>query len=354
MNDRRLTIGQLLEHPKVREVISREDAERIAASLATSEQASKDPIYIRILNGIGAWFAAMFLIFFIGITKMFESGAGTIIWGIIFLAAAIIIARVSKAAFLSQFSLALAFAGNALILLGATVEMNTPHVLVLLLVHAVVCTVAYYLYANSIYRFLAPIALVVLATAWIIEDQIFVLMHVLIAAEMLLTGILLLSRKCPPLLTPLVYSAATMLPATLLFLNIMQANMWRNNFNEPLWPSSILLAGGLIYLYFHLVGDLKRLGEPWLICAIVSTVLLGIFSTPGILVALGLLILGYAFGDRILMALSYLFLPCFLVVFYYALNIDLAHKSWVIAGSGVLLLVVRWIAGRLQPREVAT
>jgi len=91
-----------------------------------------------------------------------------------------------------------------------------------------------------------------------------------------------------------------------------------------------------------------------MICAIISTILLGIFSTPGVLVAIGLLVLGYTFGDLILMALSYLFLPCFLVCFYYALNIDLAYKSWVIAGSGILLLVVRYILGRLQPPEVTT
>jgi uncharacterized membrane protein len=41
-----------------------------------------------------------------------------------------------------------------------------------------------------------------------------------------------------------------------------------------------------------------------------------------------------------------------LVVFYYALDVDLAHKSWVIAGSGVLLLIVRWIAGRFEVGEV--
>jgi uncharacterized membrane protein len=81
---------------------------------------------------------------------------------------------------------------------------------------------------------------------------------------------------------------------------------------------------------------------------------LGIFTTPGILVAVGLLIAGYAFGDRILTALAYLSLPSFLVFFYYALNVDLAHKSLVIAGSGVLLLVVRWIAGHCQTKEVAT
>ncbi len=354
MNDNSPTIGELLAHPKVQGLVSQEDADRIAASLGKSEQASKDPVYIRILSGFGAWFSAMFLILCLGISRMLESGTGTIIWGIIFLVAAIIIARASKAAFLSQFSLALAFAGNTLILIGAAIEIGSPDVSVILITHAVVCAVVYPLYANSIYRFLAPTALVVFATAWIVEEEAFVLMHVLIAAETFLAGILLLRKKRPPLLTPLVYSAAAMLPATLLFMNLMQVDIWRTDFNEPLWPSNILLSGGLIYLYFHLAGGLKRLREPWLILAIVSTILLGIFTTPGIPVAVGLLIVGYAFGDRILTALSYLFVPCFLVFFYYALNVDLAHKSWVIAGSGVLLLVVRWIAGHCQPKEVAT
>ncbi|MCP4610512.1 MAG: DUF4401 domain-containing protein [Planctomycetes bacterium] len=353
MNNSSLTIGQLLEHPKVKDLVSPEDVDRIAASIGKQKQESKDPVYIRILYGIGAWFAAMFLIFFIGITKMFESGAGTFIWGIAFIAAAIVIERVSKAPFLSQLSLALVFAGNTLVLAGATIMMNAPNISVLLLVHAIVCPVVYLLYPNGIYRLIAPMAIVVLATLWIIEEEVFIFMHALIAAEMLLAGMLLLTKKLPPLLKPLVYSAAAMLPATLLFMNLTQIHIWRDKFNEPLWPSSILLAAGLIYLYFHLAGGLKRLRQPWLICAIASTVLLGIFSTPGILVAIGLLILGYAFGDRILMVLSYLFLPCFLVAFYYALNVDLAHKSWIIAGSGAVLLVVRWIVGRLPSGEVA-
>ena len=357
MNGRSHTIGQLLAHPKVQGLVSPEGVQRIARSLGKSEQASTDPMYIRILFGIGAWFAAVCLLLFLGISGILESGAGAIIFGIIFLVAAISISRASKAIFLSQLSLALAFAGTILVPGGAAMEVfrhGTSVLLVILITHAVVCAVVYPLYANSIYRFLAPTALAVLAAVWIVEKEAFVLMHVLIAAETLLAGILLLRRERPPWLAPLVYSAAAMLPATLLFLSHTQVDVWRTNFDEPLWPSSILLSGGLIYLYLHLAGGPKRLGEPWLILAIVSTVLLGIFTTPGILVAVGLLIVGYAFGDLILTALSYLFLPCFLVVFYYALNVDLAHKSWVIAGSGAGLLVVRWIAGRCRPGEAVT
>ncbi len=355
MNDKRQTIGQLLAHPKVQGLVSQEEVERIAENLHKSEHAWKDPIYIRILSGIGAWFSALFLFLFLEFSNILKSGTATFICGIIFLVAAIIIVRANKGTFLGQLSLALAFAGNALVLVGVIENAEGYDVFsVTLISHTLVCAVVYPLFADSIYRFLAPTALAALATVWIIEEKTFVLMHFLIAAETILAGILILRKKRTPFLTPLFYSSAVMLPATLLIINFMQVDTWMIDFNEPLWPSSILIAGGLIYLYYHLAGGSKRLREPWLMLAMISTLLLGIFTTPGILVAVGLLVVGHAFGDRMLTALSFLFLLCFLVFFYYVLNVDLAHKSWVIAGSGVLLLLVRWIAERCQPMEVPT
>lgn len=354
MNDNSTTIRELLTHPKVQGLVSPDDAKKIAESLGNSEQVSKYLIYIRIFSGIGAWFSAVFLILFLYKSDKLDSGTDAIIWGLTYLVCAILIGRASKVDLLNQLTLALAFAGNILVLYGAFVEVGLDDFSIVPITHMLICIVIYPIYANSIYRFIAPTALAVLATVWIIEEKIFVLMHVLIAAEALLTGILLLLKKRPPFLTPLAYSAATMLPATLLFMNLMQTNTWmRIDFNEPMWPSSLLLAGGLLYLFFHLAGGTKGFREPWLILAFISTLLLGIFTTPGIPVAIGLLIVGYALGDRILTALSFLFLPCFLVVFYYALNVDLAYKSWVIAGSGVLLLAVRWITGRCQPEKEA-
>jgi hypothetical protein len=247
---------------------------------------------------------------------------------------------------LCQLSLALVFAGNALVVYGVMSAFRDPDVSVLVITHAIICAVVYPFFPSSIYRFVGPTALAALLTAWIIYEKIFVLMHFLIAAEMLFAGWLLLLRKRRDSITPLVYSAAAMLPATLLFMNLTQIGAWRIDLRVPLWPSSIVLAGGLIYLYFRLASGRRILRDSLLILAVISTIFLGIFTTPGILVALGLLIVGYAFDDRILTGFSFLFLICFLVLFYYALNIDLAHKSWVIAGSGVLLLVVRWLAGR--------
>ncbi len=350
MNEDVPTIGELLAHPRIQGFVSREEAAGIAESLGASHPASRDPLYIRILAGVGAWFAAAFFILFLAISELLESGESAIVIGVLLLGPAILISRASKATFPSQLSLALAFAGNILVLVGTAGVFERHAISAALLVHAVICVVVYPLHKHGVYRFLAPTGLAVLATAWVFEEAPG-LMHVLIAAETLLAGVGLLRKRRPPWLAPLAYSAAAMAPATILFMNLLEVDMWGPGYREPTWPSSMLLAGALIYLYFHLAGGLKRFREPWLILAIASTILSGAFTTPGILVAIALLVVGHAFGDRILMVMSFLFLPCFLVLFYYALNIDLAHKSWVIAGSGALLLVVRWVAGRFPPKE---
>lgn len=327
---------------------------RIASRLEKPAEESKDPLYIRILSGVGAWVAAWFLIMFLGVSQLLESDASGIVFGVLFLAGGIIISRTRKTTFLNQLSLALVFSGNILFLWGSVkvFQVLRPHELsTLIIAHALVCAVAYPYFSNGIYRFLAPTALVTLITLWILDKKVFSLIHFLIAVEMLFAGKMLLLKKPMAYLTPLIYSAAIMLPLTLLFMNLTQVEIgrgmgkWGEAFQEPLWPSSLLLTAGLIYLYFCLAGGLKQIRSDWMILAILATIFLGVFTTPGVLVAIGLLVIGYAFDDHTLTGLSYLFLACFLVLFYYALNINLAHKSIVIAGSGVVLLLTRWVLG---------
>ena len=349
------SIRELLSHPKMEGLLPPQKLKGISNYFSKAGAEAKDPFYIRILSGVGAWVAAFFLMVCLTLAQVLEAGAATTIFGVVLLAAGIGITRMGKTTFFDQLSLALVFAGNGLVVFGVTSAFRAPEISDLVVTHAIVCAVVYVLFPNSIYRFVAPTALAALLTVWIIYEKVFVFLHALIVAETILAGVLLLMKKRSETLTPLVYSAAAMLPATLLFMHLTQIDPWGIDFripSIPLWPSSVALAAGLIYLYFHLAGGWKLFREPLLILAVLSTLLLGIFTTPGILVAIGLLIVGYSLDDHILTGFSYLFLICFLVVFYYALDVDLAHKSWVIAGSGVLLLIVRWIAGRFEVGEV--
>jgi hypothetical protein len=363
MKETALTLGALLNHPEVTPFLREDDAEAIATRMEKRDEAPKDPIYIRILSGIGAWFASLFLIGFLGVSRIITDDAGAIFTGVILLATAVLLAKKCTSTFPSQLSLAFAFAGNVMVVVGLMQVLlhsrSSGHeLLVLLLSHGVVCTTIYILYPSVVYRFVAPLAWVIIATVWIsVEVKDFWAMHLLIAGEMFLFGILLLHTRQSAFIQPLLRATAAMLPATLFFMNLTQGcildwHIWHAIPRNAMLPSTAMLAGGVIYLLSRLTGGPQQLRQPWLIVAMVATLLLGLFTTPGVLVAVGLLIAGYAFGDRALTALAYLFLPCFLVVFYYAMNVSLAQKSGMIAGSGLILLLVRLLIQRYAAKEV--
>lgn len=365
MNDTAITLGKLLDHPEVSPLLRPGDVESIALIMSKPEQAIKDPLYIRILSGIGAWFASIFIIAFLGMSNIITHETGAIICGVAFIAVTVALAKTCTSTFPSQLALAMAFAGNILLVFGLTQVFghSASHdeaLLVLLLSHGVVCTTIYILYPSTVYRFFAPLALAILATIWItVELKTFEMMNLLIAGETLLFGILVLHTRRTAFIQPLLHAAATMLPATIFFMNYTQIVMqdwhiWRTIPSNPMLPASALLAVSMVYLLFRLSGGNNQYCQPWLIVAVVAILLLGIFTTPGILVAIGLLIVGYAIGDRALTALAYLFLPCFLVVFYYSMNVSLAHKSWMVAGSGLILLAVRWLLQQRASKEVAS
>ncbi|MEI6210994.1 MAG: DUF4401 domain-containing protein [bacterium] len=358
MSDSSLTLIEVLDHPEVRDLLKPGEVERITATLCSPEPAAKAPLYIRILSGIGAWFAAIFLVAFLGSARILNDESSALVCGLAFVGGAVALAKTCKSTFPGQLALALVFAGNGMVVFGIAGMFSSHEMWGVVLSHGAVCAVVYGLFPSSIYRFLAPVVLAVLATIWISVDlKTFALMHVLIAAEMLLAGGLVLHARRTALIQPLMHAAAVMLPATILFMNLSQVVMfngglWQAVPDNPMAPSSAVLAGGLIYLFFRLAGGVRQARQPWLLVAVAATLMLGIFTTPGILVAIALLVAGYAFGDRALSALAYIFLPCFLVVFYYAMNVNLAHKAWIVGGSGLLLLGVRWLLRRSAPVEV--
>jgi uncharacterized membrane protein len=84
----------------------------------------------------------------------------------------------------------------------------------------------------------------------------------------------------------------------------------------------------------------------WLVSAS-GLLLLGIVGTPGVLAGLLLLGLGFALQERTLTSLGLVFLPLFLALHYYQMDITLLQKSIALAAAGLTLLVVRGLVQRL-------
>ncbi len=322
------------------------------------QPAESDPIGIKILAGIGGWFAALFLLPFIGmIADSMNSGIGWLVSGIVLLVLAILLRRKTQSTFPGQLALAFALAGH-LAAVGGLVEglSNRYEWVSAILAHAVVMGAVYPFFNSGIYRFIGALALGIMVTLWVIvELDAFPLIHALIAIETLTIGILMQERSRHPSLNPLFVAAVCMLPATLVFMDVTQMDSWwHSSFRGAIWPSSLIVAAGLVTLFVRIAGGWGSLRRPWLLAVVLAVILLGLFTTPGILVAIGLLVIGFADQDRLVSAIAFVFLPVFLVFYYYTLHVDLAYKSAVVTASGILLLALRWGLRQLQPAEGAS
>jgi Domain of unknown function (DUF4401) len=357
------TFRELLSDARVDGLAGDKNTEAIRACLAEHAPKGHELIPVHILAGIGAWFAAGFFLVFAGMGGLFKDDMPPLIVGMMLLGGGTVASRFDlQGVFVRQVTLAASLTGNALALVGLASMSGSEFSGALTIGQLVICAVFYPLNRSYAYRFLAPIGVCLFAVIWIFEHgqgtmqhgvrevQVAAL-HGLVAAETLLFGYLWLGKARPSVLQPLAYAAAVMLPATLLSVQVAQIEDWSGLIEVRLWPSSLILGAGLLWAIASIAGRgvVGRSPDLWL--AVGGTVLLSLIAAPGILVAVGLLAVGRALGDRILLVLGYVFFPAFLFTYYYSLEIDLASKSWILAGSGLVLLVLHQVLRRMDAKE---
>lgn len=90
------------------------------------------------------------------------------------------------------------------------------------------------------------------------------------------------------------------------------------------------------------MGNVKQIRTKPFLLASVGAIFLGILSAPGILLAIGLMVLGYARYSRFIIIIGASLVPIFLFLYYYNLDISLLQKSGVLVSSGILLLIGRF------------
>lgn len=329
--------------------LSPAELEAIGIRLQEYAEEATEPAFIRVLLGLGGWFAAIFLVLSI---QFVLQGAGRLPSGLALLVVAVGLSRGAKGTFSSQLLLALAFAGNIEILAAIASGAWGNALAVMPALQFILCLILYPLLPNAAFRFAAPASVSALAVVWIAErNDVFWLFHPLVAAELILFLALSLRVRRVPAFFPLEKAAALLLPMTLLIIHLLRIFSRTPPSAVPLWPSGLILCGGMTILLLHPAAGLPVLSRPFIFGLSAAFLPLGLFTSPGVLAALLLLVLGRARDERYLTVLGGLFLPIFLAFYFHSLDIDLAHKAWAMAGSGLLLLGVRWLAGHCRPGE---
>ncbi|NOQ36767.1 MAG: DUF4401 domain-containing protein [Methylococcaceae bacterium] len=323
------------------------------AFIINQQQAKEIPLYIRVLIGIGAFIASLCFIAFLAEAKIirFDKEAGLIVWGLIFVVMAIALQKQAgedssiKHSIFIQISFTAMAIGKGLFISGVTQIFDSSWGLSLATL--IITGLTYHLYRMSIDRFLSSFVfifslLVNILWAEEVSGTRALLFNGFFLFQMLCAAVLLTHGKIKSDYIPLSYAFVFSLCASILFLaSHTEFGYWNND--ELIHPAfvNIILAGGLIALIGWASGGLQNLKNEALILASLGTVLLGIFSAPGIILAIGLMILGYAKHESLLIILGGLLTPVFLFIFYYNLDISLMYKSGILFVSGLVLLAGR-------------
>ncbi len=341
--------------------------EAIAGFLAARRPGDDPPLYLKILSAVGTFIASMFFLAFLGVADLidFRSGAAMIGWGVGFLGVGIALmlsirdaAPSLRSDLVAQSGFTALAVGKVLVVVGASTHfgVNTAWVPTLALLAVTLAT--YPISGSSLDRFLSPYAVAASVLWELIEhdggvaaSSIALILYSLAAIG--LVAALLLNPRVAAVLRPVGFAALAALGTVVCILaSGHDFALWGNHAGLDSRPIEVLLTLALVGLVAWAAGSWRRLLEPRLIPAVVGILALGFAAAPGIVFALGLLVLGHGRHDRALRVVGALALPAFLVLWYWARDLDFLMKSAALVASGAALLLARgWMAWRGLDRE---
>ena len=348
--------------------------EEAGKQLAAGSVGEEVPIYLRILTLIGALIASGFFFLFLAISGILDED-GFLVLGLVFVAAAygLLVAAKKSNPILQVFFITCSFTllavGKILFVIGF-VEMfddlfslSSRGVIWAATLGVGLATVlTYKLFPFMLDRFISSFFFLgfFIATVITLPDSDSDLMPVVATwimnffflAYMICAGFLLLHEKVKKLYDPVAYA----LICTLLGLAVMQTALMSEPKFEPvlgieIWLPNFIAGFGLLYLLSHAVGGFKKQMDSQAIVIAAGVILLAFFTNAGILLSILLMVFGRMNHRPLVSFIGWISLTGFLIYYYYQLDFTLETKSYVLLGSGGLLLGIRLILNALVTRK---
>lgn len=352
-NSTSLDASSLLARWREAGLVTPEATASVAEAIVATTRDAEPPIYLKLLTAVGTFFATIFFLGFLAISKLIslDSGEALIGWGIVFLLggmAASWALRTTPVGLGRDFAAQSAFVGLALgkvlIVTGAMVLWGKHSTGVATLALLAVTIASYPVSGSSLDRILSPYAVSASALYDLIErggdaTAGLTLFHLVATA---IAGGILLSHRVPVVLRPIGLAALGAMGTVVCILaSGHDFGIWVSHRALDARPIEAILTLSLIGLIAWAAGGVGRLAAPPLILAIVGVAALGFIGAPGLIFALMLLLLGHALHDVPLRVVGILALPAFLVLWYYGRDMTFLMKSTALVGSGLVLLGAR-------------
>lgn len=332
--------------------------------------------YIQSLAGCGGWIAAMFFFSFAGcwisllFADLFDNeprafGVVLAIAGALAITTSVVLRRSSGMMTLAQFALAVHIAGQLLVIVGLALWVDpdftgqTGVIVSLSLIVIGLQFVVIPIYPDALLRSISTGAAVVAANVMVYEAELPAGLSVITALLALGTlvywgGLLGANTEIRtfPVLRPVAYALPVGMFGTLIY-ELAEANYInaRDVIAVPLLTAIVLLVLTL-WAEFRFLHDYDiplRSSTAYGVLAITVIVALPSLTTPGILAALFVAVLGFRRRESRVRTVAYLFLAGFLIHFYYDLNTTFLIKSIILIATGALMLVGRLVLRRVLP-----
>ena len=358
-----LSAKGLLHHP-----------EAAGKQLAAGSVGEEVPIYLRILTLIGAVIATGFFFLFLAFSGILDED-GFLILGLVFVAAAygLLVAAKKSNPILQVFFITCSFTilavGKILFVIGFVEMFDNLFSSTLrgaiwaaTLGIGLATVLTYKLFPFVLDRFISSCSFLgffiaaVIALPDLDSDVMPVvaawIMNFFFLTYMICAGFLLLHEKVKKLYDPVAYA----LICTLLGLAVMQSGLMSEPKLEPvlgfeIWLPNFIAGFGLLYLLSHAVGGFKKQMDSQAIVIAVGVILLALFTNAGILLSIMLTVFGRMNHRRLISFIGWISLTGFLIYYYYEMDVSLETKSYVLLGSGILLLGIRLILNALVTRK---
>lgn len=307
------------------------------------------PWYVKTLQAISAWLAALMLMIFFGFNLDFETERWVaLILGASLIYAAYLLLLTPNNDFAEHLGLASSLAGQALIIIAIKLEFDVffaTNVQLWLLIGLFELLLAISI-PNFIHRFFSAFAAVCAFYIALMEPN---LATIYSSAVLLLTTWLWLNEFRFNKYIKVIQGVSYGFTFALIFIYYFSSNIGSfklEHITDQPWMGELLVAIVMLYLVWQL---LKRYQQPITgrigLAALLSTLLLAILSleAQGVVFGAIILLLGFANANRILMGLGIICLFLFISTYYYFTQVSLLDKSFSLLLLGLALLLIRWL-----------
>jgi hypothetical protein len=339
------------------EVWNRLRTASLVDGVVPSTFSSLTPWYVRVMHGVAGWIAALLLVGFLATAFLFrtKSFVAAAVTGVAMCAAAVMLFRIrSNSDFLRQFALAVGIAGQALVSIGtafvvrdpilsATMSFGLQATLFLLIPDFLFRILAAYLGTAAAVQLLGSVGvhafalpLILGLTVWISLNELRFLMQRPY-----------LSTLGHGMALWLVYAIWSGLSRDFGFhwmQLVLSVGRRAGLFSMTYLVGQALCGGVFIWLVWKLLdrhGVPKRSGVGRAAMWGAMVVALMSLQSRSLVVAMTLLVVGFASGNLLLAGAAIAGLLASIGAFYYSLEMTLLQKSALLMGVGTVLLLAR-------------